>query len=141
LLITLLYANPHKAHPEAHSDKGSRSWDCHHGKGHKGYCPGKAYTINNSWWTDIPNRVSHGRFKVPPGHRPPPGMCRLWYPNVPPGHQPPAQECWKMRQRNGYIIYGDYGYDPRYDWNRSGNQMTLRDIPHVLLDILLDRIT
>lgn len=30
---------------------------------------------------------------VPPGHRPGPGQCRVWYPGVPPGHQPAAFPC------------------------------------------------
>ncbi len=35
------------------------------------------------------NRLS----KIPPGHMPPPGKCRIWYPGRPPGHQPPAGDC------------------------------------------------
>jgi hypothetical protein len=31
--------------------------------------------------------------KIPQGHMPPPGKCRIWYPDLPPGHQPPAGEC------------------------------------------------
>ena len=30
---------------------------------------------------------------IPPGHMPPPGHCRVWYPGEPPGHQPPAGKC------------------------------------------------
>lgn len=30
---------------------------------------------------------------VPKGHHPPPGQCRLWFPNRPPGHQPPPTSC------------------------------------------------
>jgi len=36
-------------------------------------------------------------FRVPPGHMPGPGMCRVWYPGVPPGHQPPAVPCYALR--------------------------------------------
>jgi hypothetical protein len=34
---------------------------------------------------------SHGikYFRIPPGHLPPPGECRVWYRGVSPGHQPP----------------------------------------------------
>lgn len=30
---------------------------------------------------------------VPPGHMPPPGECRIWYPGRPPGQQPPPGDC------------------------------------------------
>jgi hypothetical protein len=30
---------------------------------------------------------------VPPGHMPPPGECRIWYPDRPPGQQPPPGDC------------------------------------------------
>ncbi|HXH01700.1 MAG TPA: tetratricopeptide repeat protein [Candidatus Competibacteraceae bacterium] len=30
---------------------------------------------------------------VPPGHWPPPGLCRVWLPDRPPGHQPPPGDC------------------------------------------------
>jgi hypothetical protein len=31
--------------------------------------------------------------KIPKGHMPPPGKCRIWYPDLPHGNQPPAGEC------------------------------------------------
>ena len=30
---------------------------------------------------------------IPPGHMPPPGKCRIWYPDRPPGQQPPPSDC------------------------------------------------
>jgi hypothetical protein len=30
---------------------------------------------------------------IPNGHLPPPGECKLWYPDRPPGHQPPPFKC------------------------------------------------
>jgi hypothetical protein len=30
---------------------------------------------------------------VPPGHYPPPGLCRLWFVDRPPGQQPPPEDC------------------------------------------------
>ena len=30
---------------------------------------------------------------IPPGHLPPPGECRVWYPGTPPGQQPPPGPC------------------------------------------------
>ena len=35
--------------------------------------------------------------KIPKGHMPPPGKCRVWYPNRPPGHQPPPGDCEDLR--------------------------------------------
>ena len=31
--------------------------------------------------------------RIPQGHMPPPGECRVWYPGVPPGQQPPPGRC------------------------------------------------
>jgi hypothetical protein len=35
--------------------------------------------------------------KIPPGHLPPPGECRIWYPDRPPGHQPPPGDCYSLQ--------------------------------------------
>lgn len=41
-----------------------------------------------------PSRTNSSRpprrdVNIPPGHYPPPGSCRVWYPDRPPGHQLP----------------------------------------------------
>ena len=47
---------------------------------------------------------------IPPGHRPPPGMCRIWLNGVPPGQQPAPTDC-ETAVRNqpprSRIIWGD----------------------------------
>ena len=66
--------------------------------------------------------------RIPPGHLPPPGTCRLWYVGRPPGHQPPPASCARLfrsyRQPGVIILQGAplhrggdewYGYDPRWD--------------------------
>ncbi len=35
-------------------------------------------------------------FKVPKGHLPPPGQCKVWFPERPPGHQPPPGACSEL---------------------------------------------
>jgi hypothetical protein len=37
--------------------------------------------------------------KIPAGHMPPPGRCRVWLPGVPPGQQPPPGNCWKLQRQ------------------------------------------
>ncbi|MNZ36567.1 Tetratricopeptide repeat protein [compost metagenome] len=34
-----------------------------------------------------------GMGRIPRGHRPPPGLCRIWFPDRPPGRQPPPGNC------------------------------------------------
>lgn len=45
---------------------------------------------------------------VPPGHMPPPGECRIWYPGKPPGQQPPPGNCSRLRAQvpPGAILVG-----------------------------------
>lgn len=37
--------------------------------------------------------------EIPPGHMPPPGECRIWFPDRPPGQQPPPGPCSELRYR------------------------------------------
>lgn len=62
--------------------------------------------------------------KIPPGHLPPAGQCRVWYEGVPPGHQPGPTSCHEAeriaaRDRNARVIYGSdrgrKGRDDRYE--------------------------
>jgi hypothetical protein len=36
-----------------------------------------------------PSGLFPSALHIPPGHLPPPGSCRIWYPDRPPGQQPP----------------------------------------------------
>lgn len=76
---------------------------------------------------------------VPPGHRPPPGMCRIWLDGVSPGRQPRPTDCATARARaprNSRIIYGDRTPFPGHGRNSRGSrdceyersQTTLGDI-------------
>lgn len=37
--------------------------------------------------------------RIPPGHMPPPGSCRIWYQGTPPGQQPPPGDCLRLSRR------------------------------------------
>ncbi len=57
---------------------------------------------------------------IPPGHRPPPGLCRIWIEGVPPGRQPAPTRCEdavRRRPSNARVIYGS---DVR--WDRDGDR-------------------
>ena len=65
--------------------------------------------------------------KIPAGHRPPPGMCRIWLDGVPPGQQPAPTDCAtavRNRPANGRVIFGD-DYDAK--GNKKGGETRGRD--------------
>ena len=44
---------------------------------------------------------------IPPGHLPPPGMCRVWMPDEPPGNQAKARSCSNIERTapvGSYIV-------------------------------------
>ena len=85
--------------------------------------------------------------KIPPGQRPPAGMCRIWLDGVPAGQQPAPTDCAtavRNRPANGRVIFGDDYVDgkakklndnaddrrtaPREDRDRGGDRVD-RDAP------------
>jgi hypothetical protein len=82
---------------------------------------------------------------VPPGQRPPAGMCRIWINGVPPGHQPAPTDCEtavRNQPANSQIIWGDKARrgrnvdddrrsrDRDYDRDRNRNDGGLRRDSH-----------
>ncbi len=62
---------------------------------------------------------------VPPGQRPPAGMCRVWIEGVPPGRQPAVTDCITARATaplNSRIIYGSDAPFPGRAVGRFGDR-------------------
>ncbi|PMU10966.1 MULTISPECIES: tetratricopeptide repeat protein [unclassified Pseudomonas] len=56
-----------------------------------------------------PQRPAYDEVEIPSGHWPPPGKCRIWFPDRPPGHQPKPGKCKKLRDRvpsGAYLVRG-----------------------------------
>jgi len=52
---------------------------------------------------------AYAEVEIPRGHMPPPGKCRIWFPDRPPGHQPAPGKCKKLRYRvpsGAYLVRG-----------------------------------
>ena len=79
---------------------------------------------------------------VPRGHYPPPGECRVWYPNRPAGQQPPATNCDRLAsvrlEPGAFILHGDRAYDAEYNW-REEERRRPGTVGRDILDILLPR--
>ena len=75
---------------------------------------------NNSFPNPFPGTPPRQIKNVPPGHYPPQGECRIWYPNRPPGQQPPSQSCLSLQglklAEGVFILHGDKAYDSKYNW-------------------------
>lgn len=77
---------------------------------------------------------AHGKLGIPPGHLPPPGQCRIWYPGYPPGRQPPPGDCDRLRRQvpAGAWLIERPTYDRKhvrvnvYDPRRAGNRIEIR---------------
>lgn len=48
----------------------------------------------------------HGytQLEIPEGHYPPPGECRIWFPDRPPGQQPPPVKCGAPVPAGAWLI-------------------------------------
>ena len=64
-------------------------------------------------------RIPRGLTKVPPGHYPSPGECRIWFVGRPPGRQPAPTPCEALHGRvpaGTFVLFGSEPWDTEYDW-------------------------
>ena len=52
------------------------------------------------------DKVEGRALNIPEGHYPPPGSCRVWYPDRPAGHQPPPTSC-AVQVPAGAVLIGE----------------------------------
>lgn len=74
----------------------------------------------------------HGYTRIPNGHLPPPGECRVWYPNRPAGHQPPPFKC---SQAPGQVESGGWLISPGPQ--RQELEVAVYDVrrPGIVIDV------
>ena len=76
---------------------------------------------------------------IPPGHYPPPGHCRLWYPDRPPGHQPPPVRCEQLvAGPGGFILYNGQAWDANYNWQGYARQHP-GVVPRIIIELTTRR--
>jgi hypothetical protein len=73
-------------------------------KGYKGHETGSSRNAG-----DYNSHASYQSWlNLPPGHLPPPGYCRYWYPGRPPGQQPQFFRCGDASYSRYNAPYGAY---------------------------------
>jgi hypothetical protein len=65
--------------------------------------------------------------RIPPGHMPPAGACRVWYDGVPPGQQPSSMSCRDAeriasRSRDARVVYGGNTGGRDREWDRDADR-------------------
>ena len=73
------------------------SWKDESGKGKDKKHAGQYQNGNDRDSYFHKNGYTH--LNIPKGHYPPPGQCRIWYPDKPAGHQPPPGNCRQLRNQ------------------------------------------
>jgi len=92
----------------------------------------KNHDKENEKEDEYENYPSYTGLKIPPGHLPPPGMCKIWYPGRPPGHQPPPTSCesaFKNVPSGAWVIRRKDDNHELLEVNETGNK------PRIIVDI------
>ncbi|WP_032829388.1 tetratricopeptide repeat protein [Pseudomonas sp. GM74] len=70
---------------------------------------GRAGAEGTMQMASVEPQRAYAEVEIPLGHMPPPGKCRIWFPDRPPGHQPAPGKCKKLRYRvpsGAYLVRG-----------------------------------
>jgi len=70
---------------------------------------GRTGAEGNLQMVNVEPERAYAELEIPRGHMPPPGKCRIWFPDRPPGHQPASGKCKKLRYRvpsGAYLVRG-----------------------------------
>ena len=70
------------------------------GKGWEGKHYGEDQGIGESYF----HKNGYTRLDIPAGHYPPPGECRIWFPDRAPGQQPPPIKCGDPVPAGAWLI-------------------------------------
>ncbi|MEN8108583.1 MAG: hypothetical protein ABFS22_11325 [Pseudomonadota bacterium] len=70
-----------------------------HGSKSKRTIKHRTYDEHDYYDVEYGHPHHHAQPRIPQGHLPPPGQCRVWYSGRSPGHQPPPGDCRALRHR------------------------------------------
>lgn len=124
----------HRYDRDYYSDEKDDRWDDDYRERRTDRSGNNAWSVGGSWEGErgggeiivyggaerYPRSSSHYRShrdyrssRIPPGHLPPPGECRVWLDDRPPGHQPPPTSCGRAERYayryGGHVVYGGPG--------------------------------
>ncbi|MBU0908873.1 MAG: hypothetical protein KKA54_08120 [Proteobacteria bacterium] len=64
----------------------------------------KSYRDHQGGGESYFHQHGYDRLNIPKGHYPPPGECRIWFPNRPAGQQPPPIKCGEPVPPGAWLI-------------------------------------
>ena len=117
LMTGTAWADPWKDESGKGRDRGGYDYDDRRGRDHYDDDDGdrrRYYGDDRRYRGDYDRRHHRSAYRVPRGHLPPPGMCRVWLPHRPAGQQPAPTSCRQARyfaeRYGGRVVRGERRY-------------------------------
>ncbi|HKY64016.1 MAG TPA: hypothetical protein VJR29_11400 [bacterium] len=124
-LFAVLFSLPANTYADPWKDESGKGWK---GDGEKGVVAAPV---------PVPVLGAPRHIQIPPGHYPPPGECRLWYPDRPAGQQPPPVPCGQLGAVGGsFILYEGKAWDADYDW-REYARLKRGKVPRLIINLTI----